>query len=154
MSQNLVWQIATLTSQVQQRKKRIETLEAKYSPRTFHRIQNSVVPLCKGWEEIMIKSCWIERVDPMRTYLICPTCGSDDIVKNGLTRRAKQSHKCRDCGRQFVEDPQWQPIDRSTIDLIDLILLERILLAGIARVLSLSERSLQQYVNQLYEQVP
>ena len=89
----------------------------------------------------------------MRTYLICPTCGSDDIVKNGLTRRAKQSHKCRDCGRQFVEDLQWW-IDRSTIDLIDLILLERILLAGIARVLSLSERSLQQYVNQLYEQVP
>ena len=79
----------------------------------FFRIQNSVVPLCKGWEKIMIKSCWIERVDPMRTYLICPTCGSDDIVKNGLTRRAKQSHKCRDCGRQFVEDPQWQPIDRS-----------------------------------------
>ena len=90
----------------------------------------------------------------MRTYLICPTCGSDDIVKNGLTCRAKQSHKCRDCGRQFVEDPQWQPIDRSTIDLIDLILLERIPLAGIARVLSLSESSLQQYVNQLYEQVP
>ena len=93
----------------------------------------------------------------MRTYLICPTCGSDDIVKNGLTRRAKQSHKCRNCGRQFVEDPQWwtdRSIDRSTIDLIDLILLERIPLAGIARVLSLSESSLQQYVNQLYEQVP
>jgi transposase-like protein len=29
---------------------------------------------------------------PMKTYLICPTCGSDDIVKNGLTRRAKQNH--------------------------------------------------------------
>ena len=34
------------------------------------------------------------------------------------------------------------------------MLLERIPLAGIARVLSLSESSLQQYVNQLYEQVP
>ena len=50
-------------------------------------------------------------------------------------------------------------IDRSVgrsiaIDLIDLMLLERIPLAGIARVLSLSESSLQQYVNQLYEQVP
>ncbi len=103
----------------------------------------------------MIKSCRIEKVDPIRTYLICPTCRSDDIVKNGLTRRAKQSHKCRDCGRQFVEDLQWQPIDRSVaIDLIDLMLLERIPLAGIARDLSLSESSLQQYVNQLYEQVP
>ena len=46
------------------------------------------------------------------------------------------------------------PIDQSTIDLIDLMLLERIPLAGIARVLSLSESSLQQYVNQLYEQLP
>ena len=94
----------------------------------------------------------------MKTYLICPTCGSDDIVKNGLTRRAKQNHKCRDCGRQFVQDPQWkrlgQPFDRSRFALIDLMLLERIPLAGIARVLSLSESSLQQYVNQLYEQVP
>ena len=33
-------------------------------------------------------------------------------------------------------------------------MLERIPLAGIARVLLLSESSLQQYVNQLYEQVP
>ena len=93
----------------------------------------------------------------MKTYLVCPTCGSDDIVKNGLTRRAKQNHKCRDCGRQFIEDPQWKPIDRpidrSTFALIDLMLLERIPLTGIARVLSLSESSLQQYVNQLYEQV-
>ena len=94
----------------------------------------------------------------MKIDLICPTCGSDDIIKNGLTRRAKQNHKCRDCGRQFVEDPQWKPvdrsIDRSTFDLVDLLLLERIPLAGIARVLLLSESSLQQYVNQLYEQVP
>ena len=34
------------------------------------------------------------------------------------------------------------------------MLLEWIPLAGIARVLSLSEGSLQQYVNQLYEEVP
>ncbi len=77
----------------------------------------------------------------MRTYLICPTCGSDDIVKNGLTRRARQNHKCRDCGRQFVEDAQWKPSDRptdpSTFKLIDLMLLERIPLAGISRVLSI-----------------
>lgn len=53
----------------------------------------------------------------MKVHLICPTCGFDDIVKNGLIRRAKQNYKCRDCGRQFVEDPQWKPIYRSTFDL-------------------------------------
>jgi insertion element IS1 protein InsB len=47
----------------------------------------------------------------MKLDLNCPTCGSDDIMKNGTTRRGKQNHKCRDCGRQFVEDPQWQPKD-------------------------------------------
>ncbi|MEX0271432.1 IS1 family transposase [Leptolyngbyaceae cyanobacterium UHCC 1019] len=74
-------------------------------------------------------------------------------MKNGTTRRGKQNHKCRDCGRQFVEDPQWKPKDQDTNALIDRLLLERIPLAGIARVLKLSESWLQQYVNQTYEQV-
>lgn len=90
----------------------------------------------------------------MKPYLICPTCGSDDVMKNGTTRRGKQNHKCRDCGRQFVENPQWQPKDKDTSALIDRLLLERIPLAGIARVLQLSESWLQQDVNQTYEQVP
>lgn len=89
----------------------------------------------------------------MKPYLICPTCGSDDVMKNGTTRRGKQNHKCRDCGRQFVENPQWQPKDKDTSALIDRLLLERIPLAGIARVLQLSESWLQQYVNQTDEQV-
>jgi transposase-like protein len=29
-------------------------------------------------------------------------------MKNGTTRRGKQNYKCRDCGRQFVENPQWK----------------------------------------------
>jgi insertion element IS1 protein InsB len=90
----------------------------------------------------------------MKPYLICPTCGSDDVMKNGTTRRGKQNHKCRDCGRQFVEDPQWQPKDENTSAMIDRLMLERIPLAGIARVLQLSESWLQQYVNQVYHTVP
>ncbi len=74
-------------------------------------------------------------------------------MKNGTTRRGKQNHKCRDCGRQFVEKPQWKPKDKATNALIDRLLLERIPLAGIARVLKLSESWLQQYVNQTDEQV-
>ena len=27
----------------------------------------------------------------MKPYLICPTCGSDDVMKNGMTRRGKQT---------------------------------------------------------------
>lgn len=90
----------------------------------------------------------------MKLYLLCPTCGSDDIMKNGTTRRGKQNYKCRDCGRQFVENPQWKPKDKDTCALVDRMLLERIPLAGIARVLQLSESWLQQYVNECYSEVP
>ena len=86
----------------------------------------------------------------MKPYLICPTCGSDDVMKNGMTRRAKQNHKCRECGRQFVENPQWTPKDTDTLAKIELLLLERISLAGIARVMGVSESWLQNYVNHLY----
>jgi transposase-like protein len=41
----------------------------------------------------------------MKPYLICRTCGSDDVMKNGMTRRGKQNHKCRDCGRQESRKP-------------------------------------------------
>ncbi len=90
----------------------------------------------------------------MKPYLLCPTCGSDDIVKNGLTRRAKQNYKCRDCGRQFVEDPQWRVIPPDSTALIERLLLEKLPLAGIARVLQVSQDWLQHYVNAYYSTVP
>ncbi len=35
----------------------------------------------------------------------CPTCNSTHICKNG-SRCGKQNHRCLQCGRQFVSDPQ------------------------------------------------
>jgi insertion element IS1 protein InsB len=90
----------------------------------------------------------------MQIELTCPTCGSHDISKNGMTRRGKQNYKCRDCKRQFVEDPQWKPKDKDTLSLVDLLLLEKIPLAGIARVTGVSESWLQKYVNDYYTTVP
>ncbi|MEL6554758.1 MAG: IS1 family transposase [Cyanobacteria bacterium J06621_11] len=86
--------------------------------------------------------------------MTCPTCGSHDISKNGTTRRGKQNYKCRDCGRQFVEDPQWKPKDKNTFRLVDLLLLEKLSLAGIARAVGVSESWLQTYVNDVYEDMP
>ena len=90
----------------------------------------------------------------MAIEMTCPTCGSHDISKNGTTRRGKQNYKCRDCGRQFVEDPQWQPKDKHTFGLVDLLLLEKIPLAGIARATQVSQSSQQRYVNTTYATVP
>ena len=83
----------------------------------------------------------------------CPTGHSSNGVKNGSIHNGKQNHKCQDCRRQFVQDPQNKIIDEGTQHLIDKLLLEKIPLAGIARVAEVSEVWLQQYVNAKYQQV-
>ena len=86
--------------------------------------------------------------------LNCPDCNSDCVVKNGHIHNGKQNFICHACGRQFVENPTKKCISQETKDLIDKLLLERVPLAGIARVTGVSETWLQNYVNQKYEAVP
>jgi len=83
----------------------------------------------------------------------CPACHSSNVVKNGSTHNDKQNHQCQNCGRQLVQDPQNKIIDEATKRLIDKLLLEKLPLAGIARVAEVSEVWLQQYVNTQYQQV-
>ncbi len=90
----------------------------------------------------------------MKIEITCPTCGSHDISKNGTTRRGKQNYKCRDCRRQFVEDPQWKPKDQDTRAFVNLLVLEKMALAGIIRALGVSQSGLQRYVNAHYKAVP
>ena len=80
----------------------------------------------------------------------CATCSSDAVVKNGQTRHRKQNYKCRDCGRQFVEEPQWRAVSVEHRAIIDRLLLEKIPLAAIARAMQVSEQWLQTYVNAKY----
>lgn len=86
--------------------------------------------------------------------IFCPRCSSNRIVKNGFIHNGNQNFKCKSCNRQFVLDPQNKVIGSETKDLIDKLLLEKISLAGIARVTGVSERWLQTYVNNLYKAVP
>lgn len=83
--------------------------------------------------------------------IACPKCGGVQIVKNGYSYYEKQNFKCKECGRQFVENGQQNQISEETKQLIDKLLLEKIPLAGIARVLEISETWLQSYVNKVYE---
>ena len=69
----------------------------------------------------------------------CPNCGSEDVVKNGFIHNGNQDHKCKTCGHHFVEAPRQKIITEETKALIDKLLLEKIPLAGIARVCDLSE---------------
>lgn len=42
--------------------------------------------------------------------IICPSCGSGDVRKNGH-QNGKQRYACKDCGRQFVETAALSPGD-------------------------------------------
>ena len=84
----------------------------------------------------------------------CPDCGSNNCVKNGSIHNGKPKNQCNSCGRQFVDDPENVPISEETKELIDKLLLEKIPLAGIVRVTGVSERWLQNYVNEKYETIP
>ena len=84
----------------------------------------------------------------------CPKCESEQIIKNGSIHTGKQKYRCKECGRQFVEDPKHPVISDETKELIDKLLLEKLPLAGISRVTGVSETWLQKYVNRKYEQIP
>ena len=84
--------------------------------------------------------------------MICPKCHSLNVVKNGSIHNGKPKFSCQDCNRQFVENPQ-NKIPQNKKELIDKLLLERVSLAGIARVVGVSERWLQSYVNRKYQEV-
>ena len=83
----------------------------------------------------------------------CPTCNSENIIKNGSIHNGKQKYACKECRRQFVLEPK-NTISQKNKNLIDKLLLEKIPLAGIARVVDISERCLQNYVNKKYNSVP
>lgn len=86
--------------------------------------------------------------------LTCPRCNSSQVVKNGKIHNGNQNFKCKACKRQVVQNPTKKVIGQDTKDLVDKLLLEKIPLAGIARVTGVSERWLQTYANAKYDAIP
>ena len=85
---------------------------------------------------------------------VCPTCGSEHVIKNGSVHNGQPKYQCKSCGRQFVINPTNSPVSEETKQLIDQLLLERISLRGIARVTQVSWSWLQDYVNQKLVRTP
>ena len=85
--------------------------------------------------------------------LRCVACQSKQVIKNGHIHNGKQRYRCKSCGRQFVYGATNKRISEATKAQIDKLLLEKLLLAGIARVSDVSETWLQGYVNKKYASV-
>lgn len=85
---------------------------------------------------------------------VCPSCGSQHIIKNGSIHNGKPKYRCKDCGRQFIDNPKNKTISDETKQLIDALLLERISMRGIARVTGVSWSWLQKYVNSKMNSIP
>jgi insertion element IS1 protein InsB len=90
----------------------------------------------------------------MALEMPCTTCGSHDIAKNGMSHRGKQHYQCRDCRRQFVEDPPWQSKPKEAKTLVNRVLQEKISLVGIARATGVAESWRQGHASADYEAVP
>jgi len=84
----------------------------------------------------------------------CPRCQSENIVRNGSIHNGKQKYACKECRRQFVENPENKIISSETELFVEKLLLEKIPLAGICRVTGVSGQWLQNYVNNKYGSVP
>lgn len=84
----------------------------------------------------------------------CPDCNSLNIVKNGSIHTGRPKFMCKDCKRQFVENPRNKIIPKEDWDRVEKLLLEKIPIAGISRVTGISEPRLQRYINKKYEDIP
>ena len=84
----------------------------------------------------------------------CPACDSTHTKKNGHIHNGKQNHCCKECGRQFVKNPQQILISSAKREQIRKLLIERIPLRGICRVEGVSLRWLIGFMVDLYDQLP
>ena len=84
----------------------------------------------------------------------CPSCNSLAIKKNGHIHNGKQNHRCLNCGRQFVLNPENKIISEETRQQIRQALLERVSLEGICRIFCVSLTWLLQFINKIVAELP
>lgn len=86
--------------------------------------------------------------------LICPSCDSNAVKRNGHIHNGKQNHRCLCCGRQFVDKAQNKIIAEETKGQVRQALLERVSLEGICRIFDVSMPWLLKYMNMIIEELP
>lgn len=86
--------------------------------------------------------------------LVCPTCHSVAIKRNGHIHNGKQNHRCLCCGRQFVENPEKKIISDEVKSQVRQALLERVSLEGVCRIFDVSMPWLLKFLNEIIASLP
>lgn len=84
----------------------------------------------------------------------CPSCASTTIKKNGHIHNGKQNHRCLNCGRQFVTNPENKTVSEQQRAYIRQALLERVSMEGICRIFSVSMPWLLQFAENIIKELP
>ncbi len=79
-------------------------------------------------------------------HLTCRHCGSENIVRNGLTTNGKQRFLCRDCGRRSRENPQPNGYTDATREVILRAYEERSSLRGLSRTFGVSRNTVSRWL--------
>ena len=83
----------------------------------------------------------------------CPQCNSNRIFKNGY-RRGKQSFRCRQCGRQFVSNPQNRPYSSEVKQLCIKMYLNGMGLRSIERVTEIHHTTVINWIKETGIKLP
>ena len=78
--------------------------------------------------------------------LTCCHCGSENIVRNGLTTNGKQRFLCRDCGRRSRENPQPNGYTEDAREAILSEYEERSSLRGLSRTFGVSRNTVSTWL--------
>ena len=84
----------------------------------------------------------------------CPKCGSPQVKKNGHIHTGKQTHRGKECGRQFVANAAKRVIDQEQRTLVPRLFCEKISLHGICRTIGVSIRWLMDFMVACFSAVP
>jgi transposase-like protein len=84
----------------------------------------------------------------------CPRCCGEKVIRSGSIHKGKPKFSCKDCRRQFVENPSNKIIPKEPWNRVDKLFLEKISAAGISRVTRRSAVWIQEYINKKQENLP
>ncbi len=78
--------------------------------------------------------------------VMCRHCGSDNLVRNGLTTNRKQRFLCRACGRRSRENPQPNGYTEDERETILRAYEERSSLRGLSRTFGVSRNTVSNWL--------